>query len=69
MKVQTDALGVRFATLLCGDTFIYDGCVYLKTTLLNENNYYSVNMETGFCITIYDDIIVTPIKLIAVPEK
>ena len=69
MKVQTDVLGVRFSTLLCGDTFKHGGCVYLKTTLLNENNYYSVELETGVCYTFYDDTIVTPIKLMAVPEK
>lgn len=69
MKVQTDVLGVRFSTLLCGDTFKYDGDVYLKTTLLNHNDYYSVKLETGFCCTFYDDTVVTPIILIAVPDK
>lgn len=69
MKVQTEALGVRFGTLVSGDTFSYNGIAYLKTTLLNENNYYSIELETGFCCTFYDDTVVTPIKLMAVPEK
>ena len=68
MKVQTEALGVRFGTLVSGDTFSYNGDVFIKTNLLNENNYYSVGLENGWGSTFYDDTVVTPIKLKAVLE-
>lgn len=69
MKVQADTLGVRFNSITAGSTFTFNGEVYLKTTLTGENLYYAVALGSGICTLFFDDTLVYPIKLMAVPEE
>lgn len=69
MKVQTDAVGVRYADIKIGNNFTYLNDAYIKTGTVNDNMFYSVNLATGIAVLFYDYTVVTPVKLMVVPEE